>query len=299
MAGEYSINRGNNMGNEFNARSIYSDLRKTYYIPESFERWTEYRNRITDYIIKYTEAGKTLAIIGVGDSNDIDLAKLYDHVGNLALYDIDMESVERALNKYNLVGKPNISAKKCDLFGATTEEYIDLINICLKDVKKVIKSGMKWSPYISSDKYLKKMEEIFDRANGSELSISDDKYDYTVMIGVHSQVLAFVERIWLLFLEAYKKEDSKISNKVAEESEILMPKINDALLEITKERAFLGCEMKEFERDIMVQGAKQCLLDIQKRIDEGELKSETSYQDVWPFREGLSYYMYIYRIEKP
>lgn len=285
------------MGNDLNAEFIYSELMKTYYMPESYERWREYRSRVTDYIIKYTEPGKTLAIIGAGDSNDIDLARLYGHLGNLALYDIDLESMNRALNKYNLIDKPCILVERCDLFGATKADYLDLINICLKDLKRLKKIGLLWSPYNSSEKYLEKLSEIFDRVNSSETYITDKKYDYTIMIGVYSQILAFTERIWAFFLRVVNKVDNVVSNKVHAENEILMPRINDAVLDMTKERAFIGGELFEHGREIIVQGAQQGLIDIEQRIKNGELKCDTSYQDLWPHREGVVYEMLIHRVE--
>lgn len=283
------------MGNDLNADYIYSELIKTYYMPESYERWKDYRCRVTDYIIKYAEPGKTLAIIGVGDSNDIDLARLYKHIGNLALYDIDLDSVGRALKKYDLIGKPDIFVDRCDLFGATKKDYLDLINICLKDIKKL---NMEWSPYVSSEKYLSKLSEIFKRINGSATYITNKKYDYTIMLGVHSQILAFSERIWRFFLEAAQKSDTVVPNRVHEENDLLMPRINDAILDMTKERAFIGGELTEIGLQYNVEGALQGIMDIQKRIDNGELKFVVMYGDIWPHRNGVEYNIVIYVVDK-
>ena len=286
------------MGNELNAKSIYSVLMQTYYIPESYERWTDYRKRVTDYIIKYTESGKTLAIVGVGDSNDIDLARLYEHVGSLALYDINLESMNRALEKYGLTDKPSITVDSCDLFGATKEDYLELIDIVLKDFKRLKKGGMAWSPYCSSEKYIGKISEIFNRINDRDIFITDRKYDYTIILGVHSQVLGFVENIWNHFLLAVGKSDKLVHNKVHEENEILMPKINDAILKMTKESAFIGGEVFENNPQCLVDGARQGLRDIQERCQRGELKSDSSYCDLWPHRDGVEYQMVINLVYK-
>lgn len=286
------------MANDYNAETIYNELVGSYYMPESFKNWESYRRKVTDFLISNMDNGKTVAIVGVGDSNDIDLERIYNHAGSLTLFDINVDSMKRALLKYNLKDKPNITLVQCDLFGATREDYMDLINICLDDFNRLKNQKIMWSPDVSESKYLKKVSEIFEKVNSRDVFISEETFDYTVMLGVHSQVVAFTERIWTLFLKVVKTLDFVVPNEIHKENHILMPQINDALIDITHKALFIGAESYEYGRNCPVEGAWQGLADIKKRISLGEFSNVSELKETWPLMEGVSYEMTIYNLEK-
>ncbi|MBR6151712.1 MAG: hypothetical protein IKQ25_10555 [Lachnospiraceae bacterium] len=180
----------------FNAKDIYSIVNNSYKLDNAYEEWREYRERITNFIIKHTTPGKTIAIFGVGESNDIDLKQIYDHLGYITLIDIREEEMQKALVKYGLVGKPNITTICRDFLGITKEEYLDVINICIQDMKR---AKQFFSPLITAPKVVEKMKEIYDRVNSKPVELGEECFDYTVMIGVHSQINAFIEHVWSFF----------------------------------------------------------------------------------------------------
>ncbi len=96
--------------------------------------------------------------------------------------------MQNALAKYGLVEKPNITVISKDFLGITKEEYLDVINICIKDMKK---AKQFFSPLITAPKVVARMKEIYDRVNANPIDLGEEKFDYTVMIGVHSQINAF------------------------------------------------------------------------------------------------------------
>lgn len=271
---------------------FFQELVDSYKITNAFTLWKDYRTRVTDYIIKYTEQGKSIAILGVGESNDIDLERLYNHMGTLTLVDKDDSAMKAALKKYNLSGKANINLVTADFFGITDEEYKEIIDIFCKDVKRLKKL---FSPTTTANKIIKKMDDAYKRINNKEIDLGIGTYDYIVAIGVHSQLNQFIEHSWDIVLRVTGKTNDQISMKAAEENDLFIPRFNDAIMEKTNERAFIGLEQLEYGRNCNVQGAWQASLDIRKKVTNGEL---VAHQDVWPLKEGVSYHMMIYNIKK-
>lgn len=278
----------------FNARDVYNAINNSYRLDNAYEEWKEYRKRITEFIIKHTTPGKSIAIFGVGESNDIDLEKLYEHMGNLTLIDIREENIHKALAKYGLSGKQNITVICKDFLGITKEEYLDVINICLRDLKK---ARQFFTPLTTAPKVVARMKEIYNRVNTNPVDLGEEHFDYTIMIGVHSQINAFIEHAWSYFLTATGKLDEKVTMCAMEENEILMPKINEALLNLTNEVAFVGLEHWENGRECNVQGAMQAGVDMEKRINKKEIINDVCWKDVWPLKKGVSYNMVIYKAE--
>lgn len=276
------------------AKDVYDIVYNSYKLNNAYEEWKEYRERITSYIIKHTTPGKSIAIFGAGESNDIDLKQLYEHLGNITLIDIREEEMQKALVKYGLVGKPNITIISKDFFGITKEEYLDVINICIQDMKR---AKQFFSPLITAPKVVARMKEIYGRVNANPVDLGEEHFDYTVMIGVHSQINAFIEHAWSYFLLASGKSDEKVAKCAMEENDILMPRINEALLNLTNDIAFVGLELFENGRNCTVQGAMQAGLDMLRRIDEKEVINDVCWQDVWPLKQGVSYNMVIYKAE--
>ena len=55
---------------------VWEELEKSTNIAGAYKRWESYRKQLTAYIIEEVEIGDTIAIIGAGECNDIDLSKL-------------------------------------------------------------------------------------------------------------------------------------------------------------------------------------------------------------------------------
>lgn len=271
---------------------IFKEISDSYKISCAFERWKDYRTRVTDYIIKYTQQGKSIAILGAGESNDIDLERLYQHMGNLTLVDKNSSAMKAALQKYNLSGKANIKLVTADFFGITDAEYKEIIGIYCQEVKRM---KNMFSPMATAPKIIEKMDDLYKRINDKKIDLGVESYDYIVAIGVHSQLNGFIEHSWDIVLRATGKTNDQISKKAMEENDLFIPRFNDAIMEKTNERAFIGLELFENGRNCMVQGAEQAKLDIYSKVPEEKL---LGYRDVWPLKEGVSYNMMIYNIKK-
>ncbi|MCR5173362.1 MAG: hypothetical protein K6C09_01855 [Oscillospiraceae bacterium] len=277
------------------AEQIYDALMESYSIKDASERWADYRKNISDFLIANMAPGRTVAMFGAGEADDVDLARVYAHAGRLDLYDLDPGKPEKALRKYGLSGKPDVNVFQNDLFGVTKEEYIGLIELCLNDVQK---AGAAWTPAMTAPRYLARIRALYDRINRREIDFGGKQYDYTIMIGVHSQLNTFLERIWSVFLDLTKQRDFSIAQQVIAENEIYIPRVNQGLLDMTREKAFVGLEVEALDQPGTIQGAVQAIADIEGRIRKEAVICDSAWMDVWPFREGKEYQMVIYQLDK-
>lgn len=277
------------------AEEIYQSIMDLYGNADGFERWKAYRERLTDYIISKMDSGKSVAILGVGESNDLDLQRICQHAGVVTLVDKDLESMERALQKYGLEGTSKIKLVKQDFIGITKEEYIQAIEVVRRDI---VKLQNMFSPIASGPKYTKEIEKIFNGVNSREVSLGIDEHDYIISIGVHSQLFNFLEWAWSILLDVVQRKNSAykaVEKMIDEQNTLYMPRFNDALMTKTKERAFIGLEFKEVERDSFPQGALQAIRDLLKKNND---EDSVCYQDIWPYRDGLTYLMHTYVVDK-
>ncbi|MCR5432509.1 MAG: hypothetical protein K6E95_08125 [Lachnospiraceae bacterium] len=301
------------------AEKLYNSILSSYNVPGAYERWRDYRKSVTDRIIEFAEPGKSIAIVGAGEMNDIDIARIYEHSGKVALFDIDVDAMKRGLENYGFenerpdasewksdegrktsasAGKQDesrkcgITVKKCDLFGITKDEYTDLINKCFAEAVKVNKKP---------DNLLlaKYMKEIIGIVNKRRVHISDEKFDCTVAVGLHSQVVGFLAHIWEYLAIIGGIIDNNVFESLINLNNTQIPKINDALIGITRERLFVGYEMynASFGPESTVQGAVQCNHDLNDRIKNSELTLEISFTEDWAFSDEKQYKMLFYEMK--
>ena len=67
--------------------NLYDQLISLSHLPNAYEEWTEYRSALTAFIISSTIGGGTALIVGAGESNDLDLARLAVHFSSITLLD--------------------------------------------------------------------------------------------------------------------------------------------------------------------------------------------------------------------
>ena len=68
---------------------ILDDIKQKFRLPDAYEDWREYRQLLTDTVIECGngDQSKTIAIIGAGRCNDIDLKALCRHFEIITLVD--------------------------------------------------------------------------------------------------------------------------------------------------------------------------------------------------------------------
>ena len=285
------------MGKRSGKEEIFQNIMKSYSIKEAYENWAEYREGITSYLIKYIEPGKTVALLGIGEANDIDLRSLYMHTGNLTLVDKNVDGMKNALKKYNLEDAPNIKLVQKDFVGITDEDYKEIVNICWQDLKKM---KNMFSPMVTAPKVIKKMDRLYEKVNSHDVDLGIDPHEYVVAIGVVSQLNGIIEHIWQIFMQATKKTGNQIANRAMEQNNVFIPKFCRALEDVTLDRLFVGVETLEVEKESGVQGAQQAIEFFRDNVTDEEIAEEKLliYHDVWPFTSGVTYTMAIFNRKK-
>ncbi len=268
---------------------IFNEILKTYIITDAYDRWSEYRQRVTDYLISYIERGKTVAILGAGASNDIDLKRFFEHSGTLTLVDKDIKAMNDALSRYGLIGKPGIKLVQKDFLGISDDRYKKIIGICLLNHKE----------HSSTDKaareVINELESLFREINAQDIDLGIRKHDYVVAIGLFSQLYSIIMHIWDYMQLLFKKKDDRIAQMCARQNDIFIPRFCKALEDIASERLFAGAEAWETYHQCAVQGARQAIEYFEKKTTAEDFNKRrvVIYQDVWPFYDDVTYQMAI------
>ncbi len=244
-----------------NAEEFYEKAVAKFKVHDAFSDWKAYRSRLTEYIISHSEGCRSIAILGVGSSNDIDLSRIYGGFEDITLFDIDKAAMKEALRKYGLDGKPGVSCVEADFFGLDKKDYVNFI--------KASKPG-------------EELEKMYEKVHKHCFNLGERRYDVCVAVGLHSQLNAMPDYLVnVLDLEG-KRE---LTERIVSENEYVAKKMNDAIFDSALWKAFIGTELLE-ERNggsNQVQGALQAAQDIVNRNTCGELRIEKVIPLEWPF----------------
>lgn len=107
-------------------------LNKSAASEETFIRWGDYRKDITGFITDCMWVNGSSIVLGAGNLLDIDLRKISENSSEIVLADIDVDAVNRGLNKYGLC--KNVSVLKSDLGGSELGELMRKVSDFIKDV---------------------------------------------------------------------------------------------------------------------------------------------------------------------
>ena len=94
--------------------SLYDQLKELTNIPGAYDKWQQYRRELTDIIIEECPSGSVL-IVGAGQCNDIDIAKISRHFEKVTLF--DRESSDNSLAS----GLDNVTYIYGDILGISDD----------------------------------------------------------------------------------------------------------------------------------------------------------------------------------
>ncbi|SFK88831.1 hypothetical protein SAMN05216390_104195 [Lachnospiraceae bacterium KH1T2] len=244
-----------------NAEKFYENLLTKFKVNDAFEAWKNYREKLTEYIIAHSEGCRSIAVLGAGSSNDIDLARLYNNFEEVVLFDIDMASMKEALEKYGLTDAVGIRCVEEDFLGLDKEDYVNLIG---------------------TDDPAEELEKMYKKVHDYKFDLGGRNFDVCVAVGLHSQLNAMPD---YLVKALDMAEGEKLSRRIISENEYITKKMNDAIFEAAAWKVFIGAELLE-ERggaSNQVQGALQASQDIVERNSRGEIRIEKVVPMEWPF----------------
>lgn len=250
-------------------------------LPNAYKEWRGYRQKLTDFIEEncVAEGGckPVLAIWGAGRSNDIDLARLAERF-KLVLIDRDAEGLAQACKTYGLeetdvicVDLPfwNVELETYEMFEALLAEGEEA-EIVIEHLKQV----------------------AFDNSHRVLPDIGR-RFDYSVCIGLHSQLNARFAGLLYMYRENYDEEELQmIENAIRALNEAAVTRTNDVIYMLTEKLMVFGLEwavvnesaMDQWENLIPeeIEGALQLRHDIGMHKDF-DIRFEAERRLFWPF----------------
>ena len=250
-------------------------------LPNAYKEWRGYRQKLTDFIEEncVAEGGckSVLAIWGAGRSNDIDLARLAERF-KLVLIDRDAEGLAQACKTYGLeetdaicVDLPfwNVELETYEMFEALLAEGEEA-EIVIEHLKQV-----------AFDNSHRVLPEIGRR------------FDYSVCVGLHSQLNARFAGLLYMYRENYDEEELQmIENAIRALNEVAVTRTNDVIYMLTEKLMVFGLEWAVVNESAMdqwenlvpeeIEGALQLRHDIGMHKDF-DIRIEAERRLFWPF----------------
>lgn len=312
------------MSGNFSADLFYDMFREAEINANAFEEWRDYREAVTRYIIEASRPGSSVTIFGAGRCNDIDLAALKEHFGTIRLVDFDKKAMRAAVEKYGISAGTELVEH--DLVGIKREWYIRFIKLFHNEFMHLktrqdcrMLSGelieLMRSAYGSLHECgeavhgNENMHESSEEKCGENDSIHEGceathgKYaelqrtDYSVILGVHSQLNNSFSGIWNYVLAAVrglgeipgeladgiKEIMIDIENEQRRHTGDIVRRMNDLLLATTQDSVFMGYELYVTDNpQSPVEGAYQCSQDFESREKKGKIRTESYIRTDWP-----------------
>lgn len=302
--------------------SYFDEMISTERIPDSYAGWERYRREVTEYIENNCPVVKipgqdtacskpVLALWGIGQAGDIDigrLAKCY----KLVLIDRDRESVLRAVSEYELSEQDYIIA---DIpFWQIDDDQYRLYEAMLEDCADTehILEFLTGIAAANSGKYIGRTE-VGDIVDDTDRYL--DIFDYSVAVGLHSQLNSRFAALLYHYRDNYHEEDLRlISSAISGLNEAAVERLNDYMYHMTKDIIIYGYEVAACEdqadagilanafdqRDVEamksvdhIEGVAQLMKDMSLHMNY-DVELVSSHHMVWPFdtlRERKNYVM--------
>lgn len=302
--------------------NIIDEIKKEFEIPGAFESWAVYREEVTDLILASasppdlmqeaslqasiqdvehsrrpmptsdTKATDSIALLGIGPANDIDLRRLSERFESITLIDLDREGMERGLVRYGLQHCPRVQLWSASLSGVTMEDVAAFFET-LYD--QVVRRGRALTESAFMEMSQAALEQIRRKVITTRVTLQEklpkEHYDMVVSVGLHSQFWSILSYSWLTL--AGNVEEQILGHAMNHDpffealraiDDQFIPMLNEVMLSMG-DRAIIAVEEDEAHP---VEGAFQSMQDI--RIRYPDVKEQRLH---WPFRpeEGKSYEM--------
>lgn len=250
-------------------------------LPNAYKEWRGYRQKLTDFIEEncVAEGGRkpVLAIWGAGRSNDIDLARLTERF-KLVLIDRDAEGLAQACKAYGLEETDAICV---DLpFWNVEFEIYEMFEALLAEGEE-------------AEIVIEHLQQVaFDNSHRVLPDIGR-RFDYSVCIGLHSQLNARFAGLLYMYRENYDEEELQmIENAIRALNEAAVTRTNDVIYMLTEKLMVFGLEwavvnesaMEQWEKLVPedIEGALQLRHDIGMHKDF-DIRIEAERRLFWPF----------------
>lgn len=250
-------------------------------LPNAYKEWRGYRQKLTDFIEENCVAeggGKpVLAIWGAGRSNDIDLARLAERF-KLVLIDRDAEGLAQACKAYGL-GETDAICVDLPFWNVELETY-EMFEALLAEGEEaeIVIEHLKQVAFDNSHRVLPEIGR---------------RFDYSVCVGLHSQLNARFAGLLYMYRENYDEEELQmIENAIRALNEAAVTRTNDVIYMLTEKLMVFGLEWAVVNESAMdqwenlvpeeIEGALQLRHDIGMHKDF-DIRIEAERRLFWPF----------------
>ncbi len=250
-------------------------------LPNAYKEWRGYRQKLTDFIEEncVAEGGckPVLAIWGAGRSNDIDLARLAERF-KLVLIDRDAEGLAQACKAYGL-GETDAICVDLPFWNVELETY-EMFEALLAEGEEaeIVIEHLKQVAFDNSHRVLPEIGR---------------RFDYSVCVGLHSQLNARFAGLLYMYRENYDEEELQmIENAIRALNEAAVTRTNDVIYMLTEKLMVFGLEWAVVNKSAMdqwenlvpeeIEGALQLRHDIGMHKDF-DIRIEAERRLFWPF----------------
>lgn len=250
-------------------------------LPNAYKEWRGYRQKLTDFIEEncVAEGGckPVLAIWGAGRSNDIDLARLAERF-KLVLIDRDAEGLVQACKTYGLE-ETDVICVDLPFWNVELETY-EMFEALLAEGEE-------------AEIVIEHLQQVaFDNSHRVLPDIGR-RFDYSVCVGLHSQLNARFAGLLYMYRENYDEEELQmIENAIRALNEAAVTRTNDVIYMLTEKLMVFGLEWAVVNESTMdqwenlvpeeIEGALQLRHDIGMHKDF-DIRIEAERRLFWPF----------------
>ena len=276
--------------------NLYDQLTKLQVIEKAFIEWQAYRESLTSHIMKELPNESEVALWGAGRCNDLDLGVLAKNCKSIWLIDKNEEALRNALKQYGLENNNKVKIKICDFSGIEEQVYRTYADRLVSEVR--IK-GLQTNVEELANRAIKILDQVSDNLKQNTIDLSAICCDYTVMIGVHSQLIMMFDWIWQVILQTLGREEERVRQRIIALNEEVVKRVNRSLWQATRKQCIIGCETGRVGRVGTVQGAIHALEHIEELVGQGDMKRKDIIYLEWPFNQsqGINYQMEIQTLE--
>ncbi len=273
--------------------TVFEQLQEKFIMKNAREDWKDYRRALTETVNEYP--GRSIAIVGAGRCNDIELSALdFEHI---TLIDVDAEAMKKAAAELSRSGGVNrvkeVSVVEASLTGITNE---DTERFCEQVLTFLRKQGRELTPESFEGCLENELDTLEKKLGMAEKALEqllpEKSFDVVLCSGVCSQLFSlcsfFIRSAaqsvaYQLFPEAVASGE-RAGGRLARMNGRVIPVIDRALVKAAKKAAVFGNEDPTGSR---VEGAYQSISFLRENYmpEEREL--------MWNFNsaEGVRYRM--------
>lgn len=167
-------------------------------VPGADVRWRQYRNHMTEYILKGSADADRVLILGAGGCDDIELVAITEHAALVCLADVNRTAMESAVQRLQTI-RPELRSRlwmiETDFLPISEPEYQAYDKACRQGIKAL----EEWWERHNIQRHIGckqpdaggSGEQSYDMLCGVKAAMEElevDTFDTIICLGLHSQL---------------------------------------------------------------------------------------------------------------